>query len=300
MKLPESEVQLFYKLHQALLLYANRELGVVEGLRAPEDFRRVPLEATNELREALYRRPELIGAFAEENPQRFPPEERKILASWRDFVRGTFYILRYLKKHTIFLDPEEPPRAYGVLALTTSLEEMFDGMVPVMVEAVLLPFRGKIVYDGILNAYPILFGRGLREDLEESYREAKARFGVITSLPCSPPERELSDADRLRLYLRTARSRELYSEEIEKLLTEKPDLLPLYHREMGKIQAQRYRRELRKRGVQEGWFALLEGLLIAGGKTREEVERLIGALLPPEKREHVYLFPLRRRGEESP
>jgi hypothetical protein len=296
MRLPPNEVELFYQLYYPLLVHANRVLKVAEGLRVPEDLRRIPLETTNELREALYRHPEVIEAFVEENPFRFPPEEAEIVARWRHFVQGTFYILRYLKKHTIFLDSHEPPRAYGVLALASPFEEMFRGTTPVMVEAVLLPFKGKIIYDGILRAYPILLGRGIREDLQDSYQEAKARFGVITSLPFSPEERELSEADRLRLYLRNARSREIYREEIEKLTAKDPKLLEIYHQEMGKIRARRYGRELRRLGVQRGWFALMEDLIVASGTTREEVEQIIQDILPKDKRRYVYIFQVKGKG----
>ena len=61
-----------------------------------------------------------------------------------------FQIFRYLKKHAIFIG--EDSQVYGVLALQDSLEEMFYGRpLPIMVQAVLLPFRGKIIYDALTH-----------------------------------------------------------------------------------------------------------------------------------------------------
>jgi hypothetical protein len=39
-----------------------------------------------------------------------------IVQSWKRFVAGEFYIVRFLKKGTIFVDSSDPPQAYAVLA----------------------------------------------------------------------------------------------------------------------------------------------------------------------------------------
>ncbi len=42
-----------------------------------------------------------------------------------------------------------------------------------------------IVYDGLMSSYNISFGPGIRRSLNESYKEAKASHGIVTSLPMS-------------------------------------------------------------------------------------------------------------------
>jgi hypothetical protein len=54
-----------------------------------------------------------------------------------------------------------------------------------MTESVLLPFKDKIVYDGLITSYHISFGPGIRRSLNESFKEAKRRHGILTSLPMS-------------------------------------------------------------------------------------------------------------------
>jgi hypothetical protein len=51
---------------------------------------------------------------------------------------------------------------------------------PVYVQAVLLPFEGQIIYDGLLQSYAVVFGPGIRARLNEEYRNA--REGIITTL----------------------------------------------------------------------------------------------------------------------
>jgi hypothetical protein len=85
----------------------------------------------------------------------------------------------------VFLSTEKQPIAYGVLALTQPFEEMIGPYLPVMTQAVLMPFKDKVVYDGLLSSYRISFGPGIRRSLNQSFKEAKERHGIVTALPIS-------------------------------------------------------------------------------------------------------------------
>ena len=90
------------------------------------------------------------------------------MSTWKQAIVGTFYIFRYLKDYTVFLDYREPPKAYGVTAIAAPLEELLGPVLPVLTQAVLLPFKGKIVYDGLLTPYRIIFGPGIRKNMNAS------------------------------------------------------------------------------------------------------------------------------------
>jgi hypothetical protein len=115
----------------------------------------------------------------------FTDEELDIVRSWRHLVAGKFCIFREQKKYTVFLSMKDQPVAYGVLALTQPFEEILPLPLPVLVETVLLPFKNMIVYDALLNTYHVSFGPCSRRSFNESFQEAKARYGIITSLPLS-------------------------------------------------------------------------------------------------------------------
>ncbi len=292
MKLPEEDLELFYKLHPALLFYVNQQLKIICKVSTVDEFMRLSLKEKVKIRNALYDHIELIDSFLKENPFSFSPDELTLVHSWKDFVRGTFYIFKYLKKYAVFLDTGTPPKACGVLALTDTFDEILGSHLPIMVEAVLLPFKGQIIYDGMMSPYSIAFGAGIRRDLNDAYQEAKSRFGIITSLPFSTEQKQ-SDADRLRFYLKSERNREIYREEIVELVNSDPSLLMLYHQEMGKINARSYGKHLRGIGFTDVWFAILEGTIIAGGKTKDELERILQEILPIGKESFVYIFHLR-------
>ena len=295
MKLSKEDVKLFYRLYNPLLVYVNKKFKIIEGIDSPEDLKKFSIKKINKVRDRLYKHPELINSFVAENPLNFSANELKVIGSWKEFVKEKFLIFRYLKNYTVFLDTDESPKAYGVFALNTAFEEMVGSCLPAMVEAVLLPFNGKIVYDGILFPYSMTFGGGIRRSFNDAYQEAKSRFGIITSLPFSTEKVEQNDAVNLRFYLRSKRNRERYWEEREELINKDPGLLTPYHQEMGKIYARTYGKRLCEIGLTNAWFAILEGMTIASGATKDEVGRILQCILPTEKRKFVYIFRLKEK-----
>lgn len=294
MKLSKDDVELFYRLYHPLLVYVNKKFNILGDLNSQDDIKKFSIDEINKIRDRLYEQPELINSFVADNPLHFSPEELKIISSWTNFVKGKFLIFRYLKNYTVFLSiDEKTPKAYGVLALNSTFEEMVGPYLPIMVNAVLLPFNDKIIYDSIFSPYPITFGGGIRCDFNDSYQQAKSQFGIITSLPFSAQKFEQTDADKLKFYLRSERNRVRYSEEIWELTKKDIKLLTLYHQEMGKIHSRTIGKRLHDIGLSNGWFAILEGMTIASGATQDEIERVLQNIVPPEKRRFVYIFQLK-------
>jgi len=161
-------------------------------------------------------------------------------------------------------------KAYGILGLMSELEDVVGTQLPVMVDAVFLPFNGKIVYDGLSHSCRISFGGGIRRSMANDCQEAKARFGIITYLPYSATTGGQSDVDRLKFSLKSQSNRERYQDEIRRLYNKSSDLRTVYHQEMGRIHARNYGKRLREMGITGGWFAIIRGLTIAAGTTRAE------------------------------
>ena len=184
MRLSREDGLLFYKLYPALLFYANQKLKVVDEMACGiEPYLAVPAEQRLKVRNALHAHQELIDGFVRENPANLAPDELAIVSDWKNALVGTFYIFRYLKQYTVFLDDRSPPRAYGVIAVADPIEELLGEHLPILTQAVLLPFKGKIIYDGLLASYRVSFGPGVRKRLAETYKRAKESDGIIASLP---------------------------------------------------------------------------------------------------------------------
>jgi hypothetical protein len=194
MLLPPEEATLFLSLYPHLIAFAAGRLGGVEGIVDFASFRAAPRKAKGQARDRLLDNIALIDAFIEENPGEFRETDLAHVILWRHFVRGDFIIERDLAQYTVFLTRKEPVRAYGVLALTDEFVEMLPYPLPMMVDAVLLPWKGRIVCDGLIGTYNVILGPGIRAELKDAYRRAKAG-GILTSLepgwkpePPKPPK----------------------------------------------------------------------------------------------------------------
>lgn len=186
MLLPPHELELFFRLHRALMFFVNQRLPVIPNkVGTPDEFAALSPEVRLKVRDALNTNLDLIESFTAENPAHLSDDELDIVRSWRHLVAGKFYVFRELKKYTVFLSTTSPVIAYGVLALSQPFEDLIGPYLPVLSQTVLLPFKGVIVYDGLMSSYNISFGPGIRRNLNEDFEDAKARHGIVTSLPMS-------------------------------------------------------------------------------------------------------------------
>lgn len=181
MKLSPADADRFFKLTWGLQHYVNCQLQLILGINSVEDYADLPLEEKLPVRDALYANPELFDRFVSDNPLLFSDEELAIVLSWKHFLEGEFYIERTLKKYAVLIGPDD--RVYGVLGLYEGLNEMFlKNRLPLLVRAVLLPFQGKIIYDGLFQGANIFFGGGIKEELKQIYLLAKESDLIVEDL----------------------------------------------------------------------------------------------------------------------
>jgi hypothetical protein len=196
MRLAPQEVERFYHIWFALLHYVNTQLQLVPSFPAAPGEEAVSTDVTLQLRDALWANDALREQFIADNPAQLSAADLAVVASWQYRVAGPFYIFRSLQHYTIFLSHSTPAHAYGVLGLASTIEETLPLPLPVYAQAVLLPFEHRIIYDSLLTSYNVVFGPGIRRDLQETYRNIQEREGIITSL--LPEDHAVPVADRRR------------------------------------------------------------------------------------------------------
>ncbi|RZN42209.1 MAG: hypothetical protein EF813_01605 [Methanosarcinales archaeon] len=298
MKLKNEEADLFHRLYLLLLFYVNRKHPVIEDLCEPDLMCESP-EAVNELHEKLCGDPGLIDSFVSENPFDLNDEELGIVKSWKNFVKGRFLIVAHLKNYSVFMIAEGEQKVYGVLGLHDAIEDMMPPIMPMFVETTLIPFKGRIIYCGFMGAYNIRIGSSMRRSIQAEYQQSKRRFGVITSLDAPVHEKEDSAEELLKFYARSESNRDRYWEETEDILSEKPELMNVYHREVGKSNARKISKRLSEIGVAPAWFAIFENVVIASGKSEKVVRVQIADLLPVDKVEGAHIFRYDRKGRKK-
>lgn len=290
MILDENDAKLFYKLNWGLLHYINQKHPVFKGLEKPV-FKGSDLDKVGELHKKIVSNPELIDSFVSENPLGLSREELDIVKGWKNFIEGNFLILSHTKEHSIFL-PVEGEKAYGVLGIMSTIEEMTPPILPLYCWTILLPFKGKIIHCGIIAPAPIHFGGSIKQSIKEDFQKAKSKYGIITSLNGHPAQSEKADEEMLKYYLKSERRRMESWEEINQLLKKNPSLTKTYHLELAKSHSRALSKQLREKGL-SGWFAVLDDLIIASGKSRNDLAEQIERMIPQEKREWVYVFEVR-------
>jgi len=157
MQVTVEEGKLFYRLFSALLGYVNRRLVVIpEQFSDSSEYRLLPPQTRGKVGDALYEHRELIDQFVADNSAGLSFEELDIIARWKNALVGRYYVFRHLKKYTIFLSAsDKPPKAYGVVGLADPIEHIVGPQLPILCNAVLLPFLGQIIYDGLIAPYSI-------------------------------------------------------------------------------------------------------------------------------------------------
>ncbi len=192
MHLSAPDVERFYRIWFPLLYYVNQKRQLVDYFPGTWGKSSVEPSAAVTLRDALWADDALRETFIAENPAKLAPVDLALVASWKHRVVGEFFVLRHLKKYTVFLSGGRPVRAYAVLGLVSPIEAIVGPYLPVYVKAVLLPFEGKIIYDSLLAPYNVSFGGGIRRDLNASYRYVQEHEGIITTLT---PDNQVESAD---------------------------------------------------------------------------------------------------------
>ena len=295
MVLSDSDGKRFIELYHSLLFYVNNTHKVLESLHHPDDIFKLDPEDILKLKDRLYAAPDQIDSFVRDNPANLTSEELKMISAWKHFARGRFYVVRFLKNYAVFLDESHPAKAYGVQGLAMPWEEMLGPNLPRVIEATLLPFDDNIIFDGTISCYNLFFGSGMRRSINDTFRQAKTSYGIITSLPFSAEKSGPTDSEKLRGFLKSQDSRDIHWQEIEELIEKNPELMAVYSEEMGRVHARIYRKRLKEIGVKDGWFGIIDGMIIAAGSTQTDVEMTLKSLLPIEKRKLVYLFRLKSK-----
>jgi hypothetical protein len=275
------------------LVFVAQKLNSKSNVKNREDFLKLTPEEKFRIRNSLMRKIQLIDEFAKSNPCSFTASELEIIRSWNNKVSGTFFVVKYTPDGAIFLEEEgKNPKAYQVLALGTPFSEVISIPPPVRVDAVLLPFKGRIIYDGLIKTDNILFGSGIARSVRAFCDRAKMEHGLVKSLPFIRPT-AYTDEEKLSFYLNTKESREENWEEIEEMLEKNKGLIPTYLREMGRVNSRLLKKRLRNVGVKKGWFAAAGDTIVASSKTKGDLEKLVETIIPNDGKKSVFIFELK-------
>ena len=179
MNLSKKDADLFFELMWSLQFYVNKKLHINLSVNTLEEYIALEQEEKGEVRAQLFEQPDLIDDYLAINPDNLDENKLCIVKKWKSFVKGDFYIERFLKNGTIFIGGE---KVYSVIALYDRFDQIIHkSYLPLYTKVILIPFKGKIIYDGLMESYNVSFGEGMKRSLKESYMKAKQNGRIIFS-----------------------------------------------------------------------------------------------------------------------
>ena len=180
MILERKDTDLFYSLWFPLLNFANSRYQICPEIGAIEFGKSVDMRDAKTIANYIWGHTEVIDEYLSEAAH--PAEHCEIVTGWKKCRPGKYIPERHLKKGSVFISADTA-QVYMVLGLYSTWEEMFGYRpLPVMLEAVLLPFRDKIITDGLVIPYNIVFGRGAAADFKDVYMDAKKNGKIRFSM----------------------------------------------------------------------------------------------------------------------
>ena len=194
--LSRSEKELFYKSWYTLIWSINQKHKIVPAFKKPIYGERVNEEPFIAIRPKLWKNPQWIDEFlCETKKHKINEIEAEILKGWRkNFIKKQFIVVKHLEKYSVFMTFEDSAKLYGVCGISNPIKETTHRNVPYMVDAVLLPFKDKIIYDSLIGVYPVSFGKGSKDSIKNAYEKAKETTGIIENMgvPPSPIKPQLA------------------------------------------------------------------------------------------------------------
>lgn len=195
------ECERFYDLRDALAIVAHAWLNLDgELLIDPDDPDLFNEQLLGETLQEVWRTPDVIDRFVRENPAQLGTRDLATVESWKATTTLMFVVFEHAGT-LLFLGEK---RLFHVTGLYEPLKRIIGGQFPQVVYTTLLPFEGRIVYDGFVRPMQMQIGDGLRRIIDEDITRAlKGGTHVTTAeqlvelAPAIAEERLRREADQM-------------------------------------------------------------------------------------------------------
>ncbi len=181
MPLSALDYDLFMDTYLPLLHYTGRQHGIISSKTTYRSFvKKLDFTEKFECRQKLIQDKDIIRQYISKFGARLSVEELHILAGLSKRVTGKFIIYKLLTHGAVFIGPQEI--FYIVHDLSDPFSTLIDDGLPCIVEASIVPFQSRIVYDGFLQPYAVHFGPGIRKNLRDQYKIAREEGRIVKLL----------------------------------------------------------------------------------------------------------------------
>ncbi|MFT4326152.1 MAG: hypothetical protein ACMXYK_01490 [Candidatus Woesearchaeota archaeon] len=286
--LSEKELRQFYKLKHSLYIFANKKINVLKHTNNWKDVEKNTSEEIMKIRNHIFLKEiSIIDEYVQLNPNNLIEEELEILLNWKKAIICKKAILfKHTNEHSLFLVKNN---VYAITGLMDSFKEIFDNYTPVLIDLIILPFKNKLVHEGLFMPYNISFGKSIRDSMNAEGEELILKKGIITSLDNENHQNKVSDEDLLRFYMKSESNQDRFFEKIDELKNKSKELKSIYNYEIGRINSRHIKKQLKNQDI-KGHFAILYSQVIASGSTKKELEINLRRIISKEREKEVYFI----------
>jgi hypothetical protein len=180
MTLTDKEYKEFLRIHLDLLFYVGQRLKIISTNITFDKFVDLDLKIKAECRDKFIESDNLLDDYLSLNFDRLTTEQISILTGFKKKITGDFIIYKCLTNFAIFLNTKDN-KFYAVKALGDSFDDFFDRF-PVLIKTTILPYNGKIIYDGFIKSSGVYFGSGITSTMRDDYKEAKKNNQILMTI----------------------------------------------------------------------------------------------------------------------
>lgn len=171
------EANRFYKLYMNLLDYVNKKYHIIRENNLARAYHVNPTDQAK-IREKLFENLSIIDEYVALNPNRLNSTLLKQVKEMKNAIMMNCVIVKYDNNYTLVMGENET--LYGVIGDVCNLDEVIPAhSLPYMCKLVLVPYKGKIVYDGVIEGANIHMGDGFCSMVADAIKDGQ----IYKSLP---------------------------------------------------------------------------------------------------------------------
>ncbi len=173
MVLKTEDTELFYKFFFSLLDYTNRKNSICPGIGKMRTASSLNPADVKEVANAVWDEPAIIEEYLKSKKNSVSEDDAAILRSWKRRIADDFILERHLKSGSVFIS-SSTGEVFLVQGIISSWEEMFYYRnPPILINAVLIPFKGEIISDGLVMSHNLYFGGNVKAGFKGEYIRTK-------------------------------------------------------------------------------------------------------------------------------
>lgn len=147
------EVEEFFDVYMALLQYTNDLYEINDDVYSIVDREFDSVESLIDIREHLFNHKHIIDDFVSENPFDFPDDYLQVAEDFKMGILDSFIVCEVGMDYALLMDRKE--NIYKIAGLHSDMRTVLVEKPPYWLNTLLLPFKGRIIYDGIVAVLDI-------------------------------------------------------------------------------------------------------------------------------------------------